>query len=69
MLCYKDKTFCGFKECKNFGKNCDRSLTDEVKKEARKFGLLISQFTDRPGCFEQKDARLKPYKNNKPKRL
>lgn len=57
MICYKDKTFCPFKECKNFGKNCDRSLTEKIKKQADKFGLPICQFTEKPSCFEIKTLK------------
>jgi len=57
MICYKDKTYCRFEDCKNFGDkkgDCDRSLTKEVEKEAEKFGLLICSFAERPDCFETK---------------
>jgi len=49
MLCYKDMTFCSYyKECKD--KDCIRALTPEVEESARKFGLPISHFAERPDC-------------------
>jgi len=49
MICYKDKTFCGFhKDC---GVDCDRALTNDVVKLAKTMGLLICQFVDKPECF------------------
>jgi hypothetical protein len=50
MLCYKDMTFCGFKDCKKF-KVCVRAMTPEVIKGARKICLPIEQFNDKPDCF------------------
>ena len=33
MICYRDMTFCWFKDCAEFGP-CFRSLTDEVQERA-----------------------------------
>ena len=41
MLCYMDMTFCGEKSCANFGKDCDRSLTEDVVRKAAEFKLNI----------------------------
>lgn len=50
MLCYRDKTFCSFyKDCK---KECDRALTEDVKKKAKDFGLGVCQYVDKPECWE-----------------
>lgn len=59
MICYKDMTFCQFYEnCKN-GEKCFRALKDEVKKDAEKLGLLISRFTDLPGCYKEKSIKYR----------
>ena len=55
MICYKDMTFCEFKDCKHFDNGCHRSLTEKVKQQAIRFGLPICQFTDKPDCHEYKD--------------
>lgn len=39
MITYKDKTFCVNKNCKN---RCSRYLTEEIEKEAKKFGLPLA---------------------------
>jgi hypothetical protein len=36
------------------GDNCDRALTNEIKKGAREFGLDISRFLMHPQCFIRK---------------
>jgi hypothetical protein len=53
MICYKDMTFCPFLEC---GKsvNCARALTEKIKSDAEGFGLLIAEFLEKPGCFEDR---------------
>ena len=40
MICYKDRTYCSSKECKN--KGCSKRLTEEVWKEASDFGLPVA---------------------------
>lgn len=60
MICYKDMTFCPFANCKHFGDtkedpdNCFRSLTKRIRREAKKNNLPICQFTEKPGCYEEK---------------
>lgn len=53
-MCYKDKTFCPFLECKNL--QCDRRLTDVIKAAARRWwgkdNPPICIFAARPDCFE-----------------
>lgn len=52
-LCYKDMTFCPFwRNCFNVA-DCHRPLTDEVAEAAHKFGLPLSQFTDKPSCWKE----------------
>ena len=54
MLVYRDRTFCDFyKDCA-CGYNCNRALTDQVKKGAKKIGLPISLYANKPDCFEEK---------------
>lgn len=49
MISYKDMTFCPYyKECS--GKDCVRALTPEVEARAKKFGLPISRFMEKPDC-------------------
>lgn len=55
MLCYKDRTFCKFSDCKEFNNNCHRAFTKKVEKE---YSLIISEqrlpvayFLQKPGCF------------------
>lgn len=50
MMCYRDRTFCGFKDCTNFNK-CSRRLTEAVEKAAELLRLPISQFAEQPECF------------------
>jgi len=51
-------TFCGFyKECKD-GEECHRALTEEVEYAAKRTGLWISQFADKPAeCFAEKEEQ------------
>lgn len=54
MLCYKDITFCNFyKECKE--EDCVITMTDEVVKKAKDFGLPICHYADKPECFKSKE--------------
>lgn len=55
MMCYRDRIFCSFHEdCKD-GKDCNRALTKEVEMDALRKELFISQFVDKPDCFEEKE--------------
>ena len=57
MICYRDMTFCGFKDCQRF-KECANALTDKVKQEADKWWgentsqAPISLYAEKPSCFE-----------------
>lgn len=35
MICFRDTTFCTESTCKNFGDDCHRSLTEDVKEQAK----------------------------------
>lgn len=52
---YRDMTFCGFTDCKNFN-TCSRRLTDAVEKAAELLRLPISQFAEQPECFVAKKS-------------
>lgn len=39
MLCYKDQTYCGSKNCTN---QCNRKITEEELKHAKELGLPIA---------------------------
>jgi len=55
MMCYKDKTFCGFyQECK-CGDTCPSALTEKVIESAKACNLDISRYMYPPSrCFEEK---------------
>lgn len=51
MICYKDMTFCPyFRECID-GDECFRALHDDIIQECTRLGLSISQFIEKPECF------------------
>jgi hypothetical protein len=54
MMCYKDMTFCGFKQCVKFG-SCKRSFTDKAKADADKWwgdkDAPVCMYMDKPTCF------------------
>ena len=56
MIGYGDKTYCTYwKECQ-YGLECDRALTKEVKKAAKEWwgkrNPPICLFADKPKCFK-----------------
>jgi len=57
MICYRDKTFCKYRDCGKFG-SCDRALTEFVKDSAEKWwgnkDAPIAVFIDKPECYEEK---------------
>jgi len=58
-MCYKDMTFCDFyKSCAN-AFDCQRKLTPEVRKVARKWwgksNPPIAIFIDKPDCYKEID--------------
>jgi len=54
MICYHDRTYCGFhKDCK-LSRRCGRALTKKILKEAKRHGLPICQFVNKPGCFRKR---------------
>lgn len=52
-MCYRDRTFCKFTDCKKFNK-CLRALTDKDKELAEKIKLPICTFANRKEleCYE-----------------
>lgn len=58
MLCYKDKTFCNFKDCKKHTKEqCDRVPSELELQYSKDLGIPMCWFYDRPPCFEKKDEK------------
>jgi len=53
MLCHKDRTFCPYYCQCNHGDSCSAALTKEVEEDSEKAGLPISQFAEKPNCFEE----------------
>lgn len=57
MLCYRDRTFCPYyRECAK-GSDCTAALTPEIEEAARRSGLLLASFLERPECFVAGDRR------------
>lgn len=59
MVCYKDMTFCPHHESCEDGEDCERALTDQVKKDAEKWwgrpGAPIAQADFREAsCYKGK---------------
>lgn len=54
MMCYKDQTFCSFKECLAFIE-CSRALTEGVQKRAQVWwggdDPPIAVYAEKPDCF------------------
>ena len=54
MMCYRDMTFCEYKECSKFD-SCHRALTDKVQADAEKWWgsekAPIATFASKPECF------------------
>lgn len=53
MICYRDRTYCDYNECKKFSK-CDRALTVGVLDKAKSINLPVCKFIDKPKCFKKK---------------
>ena len=58
MMCYRDRTFCGFYSTCKKGDNCAIALTPEIIENANKWwggpDAPICSFVDHPSCFEEK---------------
>jgi len=54
MLCYRDRTYCPFTECKKTA--CVVRLTEDIIRDAQAFGLPICQYVDKPPCFNDKET-------------
>ena len=53
MMCYRDMTFCPYyKICSK--ENCGRALTSKVNEAAKRLGLSICQFAEKPDCFDRR---------------
>ena len=52
-MCYNDRTYCPFKDCKEFDK-CYAALTEKIEKDAKRTGYWIAKYIDKPNCFEKK---------------
>ena len=54
-ICYRDRTFCEYTECKNYA-SCDRALTPQVQKDAEKWwggkDAPICTYAEEPVCFK-----------------
>lgn len=60
MICYRDMTFCSFYlDCKD-GKDCPRAKTPEVCRAAKKTGLPICQYPEKPSCFVERGKDAEP---------
>ena len=59
MLCYRGMTYCSFHAGCKAGPFCTRSLTDDVRADAARAGLPISQFVDKPPCFDPVEVETK----------
>lgn len=56
MYCYRDMTFCDFKDCRDY-KTCFRKLTDEHIAKAQMAGMPIAKFISQDDCecFKKKE--------------
>lgn len=54
MLCYRDRTYCGFTDCADM--KCTRRLTQSVEQAAELLRLPICQFAEQPECFVAKKS-------------
>ena len=55
MICYKDKAFCPYWHDCQKGGECHRAMTDEVVRGSARAKLPISQFAEKPDCWEKSD--------------
>ena len=59
MMCYRDRTYCGFYvNCKK-ANECSRCLTEDIEIIAASQHLQICQFDDPPSCYEPVNPSLK----------
>jgi len=59
MVGYADRTFCPYRECKEFD-DCFHALTDKILEDAKEWwggkeGAPIVQWAEKPGCFVQRE--------------
>jgi len=62
MLCYRDRTFCDFKDCDHFN-DCVRAMNKEWQEQyniicnKNKFVLPVCQYVDKPECYKSKEVK------------
>jgi len=54
MICYRDMTFCDYRDCKHW-EECHRKLTEKIMKDADHIHIPIAKFAEKPHCFERED--------------
>ena len=50
MLCFRNKTYYDFKDCKYFNK-CHEALIEQMQKDSNVSELPICKFIDKLGCY------------------
>lgn len=62
MICFKDKTFCDYNNCKNFI-GCDRAFTSKEREGSIKWWgsdeAPVAFFYPEPACFVKTDNESK----------
>ena len=52
MFCYRDKTWCNFKDCSEFSsEKCWRVMTDRDREVVKKENFPVCLYAERPKCF------------------
>jgi len=55
MMCYRDRTYCNFSNCKNFdSEKCHRVLSEIDNKRIIEGSWLVCYYVDKPDCFKEK---------------
>lgn len=56
MMCYRDRTWCSFTECKKASK-CDRAFTESDRQKAKEWwggdDYPVCFFSEKPDCYEE----------------
>jgi hypothetical protein len=59
MICYRNRWWCPHTNCKKFGAICDRSYTQKVAADARRWWGVDEAPVDlrfeKPKCFEERE--------------
>ena len=53
MICFRDRTFCSFYEKCKHGLACAVALTPRIIEKSKECGIPISQYAEKPECFEK----------------